>query len=191
MADNTAAAPSQITGLILAGGAGRRMGGRDKGLIEWRGEPLIEHVARRLRPQCRELVISCNRNQDHYASFGRTAADRFAGYQGPLAGLHGAAGYIHTPLTLVCPCDVPLVPTDLAAKLAPAIVVSGAAIAFARTTQREHYCCALLRTDCLDSLTAFLADGGRAVRAWYALEGGVAVDFPDEVDAFRNINTVE
>ncbi|NND67973.1 MAG: molybdenum cofactor guanylyltransferase [Halioglobus sp.] len=190
MTETGGADPAQITGLILAGGAGRRADGKDKGLIEWRGEPLVAHVAKRLGPQCSELIVSCNRNAERYATFGRTMADQLGGFQGPLAGLQSAAEQIHTPLTLVCPCDVPLVPTDLAARLIPAMATSGNAIAFARTPGHEHYCCAVLRTDRLRSLTRFLADGGRAVHAWYAQQGSIAVDFPDG-DAFSNINTPE
>lgn len=188
MTDEGPPDPADITGLILAGGAGRRAGGRDKGLVRWRGEPLAQQVARRLRPQCAELLVSCNRNFARYAEYGSVVRDEITGYQGPLAGLHSAARRIRTPLTLVCPCDVPGVPDDLGAKLASALAASGARIAYARAGGRRHYCCALLVTSCLATLEEFMAGGGRAVRVWYALQGAVAVDFPGAEDAFRNLN---
>lgn len=189
MTNTGAPDPTQITGLILAGGAGRRAGGKDKGLIEWRGEPLVAHVAKRLQQQCSTLVVSCNRNRDRYKAYGQTVTDGPGGRLGPLAGLHAAAEHISTPLTLVCPCDVPLVPTDLAATLNPVLLQSNKAIAFAQTTERAHFCCALLHTECLGSLAQFLAEGGRAVHAWYEQEGSIAVSFPGREDEFSNINT--
>lgn len=189
MNDSTEPGPADISGLILAGGAGRRAGGRDKGLVDWRGEPLVAHVARRMRPQCAELFVSCNRNHARYANYGVVVPDKITGYQGPLAGLHGAAAHIDTPLLLVCPCDVPAVPLDLAAMLAPHLAASAHAVAYARTGDRDHYCCALLRSDSLDELTAFMAEGGRAVRAWFERVGCVAVEFSGREFEFRNLNT--
>ncbi len=179
---------NEITAIILAGGAGRRAGGRDKGLVEWSGKPLVAHVADRLRAQCRTLLISCNRNQESYARFGSVVEDRLTGYQGPLAGLHGAAPHILTGYTLVCPCDVPRVPRTLATRLAPALLTSGLPVAYVRDAAQEHYLCALLRSDCLATLSGFLEGGGRAVREWYGQVGSIAVDIHDAGDAFANIN---
>ena len=189
MTDTRPLEPSQITGLILAGGAGRRAGGRDKGLLDWEGAPLVAHVAQRLQPQCSRLLVSCNRNLDRYVRYGTTVPDRLSGYQGPLAGLHGAAPHINTSLALVCPCDVPDIPIDLATQLAAMLRTSGKFVAYARTEQRDHYCCALIRSECLDTLQAFLDAGGRAVHAWYESVGSVAVEFDTGASCFRNINS--
>ena len=189
MTDIRGLEPSDITGVILAGGAGRRAGGRDKGLIDWEGRPLVAHVAERLEPQCGSLLVSCNRNLDRYAAYGTPVTDQLAGYQGPLAGLHAAAPHINTPLTLVCPCDVPDIPGDLAVTLAAALDTSGTPAAHARTDGRDHYCCALIRTEALGTLQEFLEGGGRAVRAWYETVGRVAVDFDTDVSSFRNMNS--
>ena len=189
MTDTGALDPSHVTGVILAGGAGRRAGGRDKGLIEWEGRALVAHVAERIKPQCGTLLVSCNRNLEKYSVYGTTMPDQLAGFQGPLAGLHAAAPHINTPLTLLCPCDVPDIPWNLAATLAAALQDSSQAVAHAQTNGRNHYCCALIRSECLGSLQEFLDAGGRAVRLWYESVGGIAVSFDTGESSFRNMNS--
>jgi molybdopterin-guanine dinucleotide biosynthesis protein A len=183
------AAPNP-TALILAGGAGRRIGNRDKGLLVWRGAPLIEHVCDRLKAQTDKILISCNRNAQVYSAYAdQVIVDRREGFQGPLAGIESALSYAPGPLLLVTPCDIPLVPLDLAQRLVAALRASpGADIAHARCDGRDHYLCVVLRTDTLAHLSEFLDRGGRAVRDWFATRGTVAVDFSDPA-AFLNVNT--
>ena len=183
------------TGLILAGGAGRRTGGRDKGLIPWSGKPLVVHVAGRLRAQVDRLLVSCNRNFEQYATIaGVTIADSRRDFQGPLAGLEAAAPHIHTEFVIVSACDTPLLPNDLVQRLLVPLVNKGAGdfdISFVHDGEREQYLCAALRTTCLASLRDYLDEGQRTVRHWYREQKSIAVDFSDETDCFRNYNCLE
>ena len=186
------ATSSTITGLILAGGAGRRVGHRDKGLICWRGKPLVAHVADSLRPQVNGLIVSCNRNMWRYREFAPTVLpDRRNGYQGPLAGLEAAAACIATDYVAIAPCDTPLLPSDLVKRLLTALTVSESAnISYAHDGHRSQYLCAMIRRHCLTTLGAFLDDDHRAVKAWYRQHACVVVDFSDCATSFRNYNSL-
>lgn len=189
-----------ITGLVLAGGRGTRMGGVDKGLQLLRGEALASHVLKRLAPQTGPLLISANRHAETYAAlgapFGATVvADTLPGFPGPLAGLLAGLRAAGTGLVLSAPCDSPGLPDDLAARLAQALQAHGADIATVTTTDglgkaSIHPVFALLRTSLADDLSAFLEAGERKVRAWYARHKTVEVNFPDE-RAFYNINSLQ
>jgi len=184
--------PANITGLILAGGAGQRVGHRDKGMIVWRELPLVAHVANLLRPQVSDLMISCNRNVGCYRRYAATVLpDRRAEYQGPLAGLEAASEYLLTEYVAVVGCDMPLLPEDLVARLLGGLATASAAgISYAHDGQREQYLCAVIRRECLATLTDFLDEGQRAVQAWYRRQSCVAVDFSDCSDCFRNYNSL-
>ncbi len=186
------AATSNITGLILAGGAGQRVGNRDKGLILLEGKPLIAHVSNRLLPQVGELLISCNRNVSRYKKFAaRTVADTRRDFQGPLAGLEAAYPYIETELLVVVACDMPHLPPDLVSRLTAPLVDGGDCapeISYAHDGVREQYLCAAMRRECLTSLAGFLDAGYRAVRDWYKSRDSVTVDFSDHTANFRNYN---
>ena len=140
---------TMISGLVLAGGAGRRVQGSDKGLLPWHGEPLVVHVVNRLTPQVDQLLVSCNRNRDRYGEIATlTQSDLRADYQGPLAGLEAAAADILHPLLLVVPCDSPALPLDLAERLAAPLQADAQIdITWARCPQRNHYLHALLHFD--------------------------------------------
>lgn len=184
-------APGRVTGIILAGGRGRRVGNRDKGLIAWRGRPLIAHVSARLQPQVGSLLISCNRNAISYRSFcEHTVEDKRGDYQGPLAGLEAARELIDTPYTAICPCDTPRLPTDLVTRLLDGVNRADADIGFADDGERMHYLCALLRTECLGTLPGFLDGGRRAVKEWYADHTCTRVDFSDCAGSFANFNNL-
>lgn len=100
--------------LVLAGGRGRRMGGRDKGLIEWRGMPLIAHLHEHTRALTDDLIISCNRNQDHYRAYAdQLVSDAEAGFQGPLAGMLAGLAHARHAQVLILPCDAPHVDATL------------------------------------------------------------------------------
>jgi molybdopterin-guanine dinucleotide biosynthesis protein A len=182
----------KITGVILAGGQGRRMGSVDKGLRELRGKPMVGWVLERFMPQVDEIIINANQNLDIYARFGhRVIADEIGGYAGPLAGLHCALNAAHHPLVATVPCDSPFLPADLVARLHSALQAQQSQLAVARTGDQPHPVFCLCRRDVLPHLTQFLASGGRKIDAWYATLSVTEVAFDDETQAFSNINTPE
>ena len=182
----------KITGVVLAGGLGRRMGGIDKGLQELRGQPMVHWVVERLAPQVDELLISANQNGERYAAFGhRVVPDQIPDFAGPLAGLHAALSAASHPLVATAPCDSPFLPADLISRLFSALTATGADLAVARTFDQPHPVFCLCRRDVLPHLTEFLAGGGRKIDRWYTTLKVVEVAFDDEADAFENINTRE
>jgi len=182
----------RITGLILAGGQGRRMGGVDKGLQRLRGKPMIAWVLERLAPQVTEVIINANQNQAEYARLGcRVIGDEIGGFAGPLAGLHaGLKANVH-PFLMTVPCDSPFLPLDLAMRLHAALIANHADLAVAKTGDQPHPVFSLVRESLAGHLTAFLRGGGRKIDAWYASLKVVEVSFDDQPDAFSNINTPE
>lgn len=184
--------PVRVTGLILAGGQGRRMGGVDKGLQPLKEKPMVEWVIERLKPQVTEIIINANQHQAEYARFGhRVVSDEIGGFAGPLAGLHaGLKANIH-PFLVTVPCDSPFLPTDLVSRLHAALVGSHADLAVAKTGDQPHPVFALVRESLLSHLTHFLEGGGRKIDAWYASLKVVEVAFDDQPEAFSNINTRE
>ncbi|WP_153147433.1 molybdenum cofactor guanylyltransferase MobA [Dechloromonas sp. H13] len=183
---------NKITGVILAGGLGRRMGGIDKGLQELRGRPMVDWVIERLAPQVDELLINANQNGERYAAFGhRVVPDQIPDFAGPLAGLHAALSAAAHPLVATAPCDSPFLPADLVFRLFQALTATGADLAVARTFDQPHPVFCLCKREVLPHLTEFLAGGGRKIDRWYATLKVVEVAFDDEADAFENINTRE
>jgi molybdopterin-guanine dinucleotide biosynthesis protein A len=183
-------AVNSITGLVLAGGQGRRMGGLDKGLQLLRGKAMAQWAIERLAPQVAEVLINCNQNLQSYAQFGhRLVPDEIAGFAGPLAGLHAGLKAAAHPLVVTVPCDSPFLPHDLVARLEQGLGPNDLAVA--KTGAQPHPVFSLVRTNVLQNLERFLAGGGRKIDAWYASLRTVEVDFDDEADAFRNINTLE
>jgi molybdopterin-guanine dinucleotide biosynthesis protein A len=179
-----------ITGVVLAGGMGRRMGGVDKGLLELRGRPLAAQVVERLAPQVAMLLINANQNLERYREFGcPVVPDEVPDFAGPLAGLHAALSAAETPLVVTAPCDSPFLPADLVSRLLAALTATGADLAVARTFDQAHPVFCLCRREVLPHLTEFLAGGGRKIDRWYATLKVVEVAFDDEADAFENINT--
>ena len=182
----------QITGVVLAGGLGRRMGGTDKGLQELRGQPMVHWVIERLAPQVDELLINANQNGERYAAFGhRVVPDQIPGFAGPLAGLHAALATATHPLVATAPCDSPFLPADLISRLFSALTAADADLAVAKTFDQAHPVFCLCRRSVLPHLTEFLESGGRKVDRWYSTLNIVEVAFDDEAEAFENINTRE
>jgi molybdopterin-guanine dinucleotide biosynthesis protein A len=182
--------PQQISGVILAGGLGRRMGGVDKGLQHLHDKPMVQWVLERFAPQVDEVWINANQNAERYAAFGYPLlADQIAGFVGPLAGLHAALSKAAHPLVATVPCDSPLLPGDLVARLAVALEARAAQLAVARTFEQAHPVFCLCRRTVLPHLTAFLESGGRRFERWYATLNSIEVAFDDEAEAFSNINT--
>ena len=180
-----------ITGVILAGGEGRRMGGADKGLQLLDGRPLVQCVLERLQPQVGQVVISANRNLERYRELGcPVLEDLTPGFAGPLAGLQAAMAGATTPLLLAAPCDSPRLPADLGSRLLAALEAAHADLAVPRAGDRAHRAFCLVRCELLPRLDAFLAGGGRKLGLWYETLNTVEVDFDDEAAAFGNINSI-
>lgn len=181
-----------ITGVILAGGQGRRMGSIDKGLKMLRGKPMVQWVLERFSSQVDEVLINANQNIDQYQLLGhQVVPDEIGGYAGPLAGLHRGLSVATHDLIATVPCDSPFLPLDLIARLTVALHDQQADLAVARTGDQPHPVFCLTRKSVLPGLTTFLQNGGRKIDAWYAALEVVEVRFDDEAEAFSNINTVE
>lgn len=188
-------------GVVLAGGRGSRMGGVDKGLQLFNGVPLAQHALHRLQPQVAATMLNANRNMDDYRAFGVPVhADTLPDYAGPLAGFVSALEHCTTPYLATVPCDSPLFPTDLVARLADALAHAHADIAMVSIQEQDKrsgqwgwrkqpvFC--LLRATLLPGLRDFIADGGRKIDAWTTQQTTVAVPFEDR-HAFTNTNTLE
>lgn len=200
----TAPEPAGITGLVLAGGRGSRMGGVDKGLQPFRGAPLALHVLWRLQRQqggwIGPCMINANRHLAAYEALGVPVwPDVVEGWAGPLAGMLTGMMHAETPWVLAVPCDSPLLPLDLAARLAQAVSAEGADVALAAAREpdgvlRPQPVFALLGAHLLESLQRFLRDGGRKIDAWTARQRCVVVPFDqpgDDPQAFANVNTLD
>lgn len=179
-----------ITGVVLAGGQGRRMGGLDKGLLPLNGKPMIEYILQRLMPQVDEILINANRNQRQYARFGwPVMGDDIHNYQGPLAGMATALGRCTGDYILTVPCDSPLFPAQLAERLYRQLQQAGAAVACAHSGERLQPVFALIHTSLLPDLLDYLHSGERKIDRWYQQHNFVSADFSDVPAAFANINT--
>ena len=186
-------ARDDITGLILAGGRGSRMGGVDKGLQNHHGVPLALHALLRLGPQVGHAMINANRNLGAYESFGVPVwPDPVEDFAGPLAGFLAGLEHCETPLLLTVPCDTPNFPADLAERLASALATEQAELAYAVTLEggreQPHPVFCLMRSELAESLVGFIHGGGRKIDAWFAQHRVAAVRFADP-SAFFNANT--
>jgi molybdopterin-guanine dinucleotide biosynthesis protein A len=181
-----------ITGLVLAGGRGQRLGGVDKGLQPWHGLPLVDHALARLAPQVGAVMISANRNAGHYAARGvRVLADAADDFPGPLAGILAGLRAATTPWLAVVPCDSPRLPSDLVQRLAEGASQLGGAVVRRADDRLEPVCC-LLSTALADDLGRYLAEGGRKVEGWIARHASpVRFDRAQDETAFANLNRPE
>lgn len=178
-----------VSGVILAGGVGRRMGGEDKGLALFHGQPLVKHVIDRLSPQVNELLINANRNIDRYQQFGyRVIPDTLEDFQGPLAGMLSAMRAAETDYILTAPCDGPLLSIKLRQRMLETLLLSGKTIAVATDGQRLQPVYCLMPCHLQDDLARFLASGERKIDKFFAEYPLVEVDFSDEPDCFKNLN---
>jgi molybdenum cofactor guanylyltransferase len=195
---------NQITGVLLAGGRGSRMGGLDKGLQLYNGMPLAKHAIQQLQPQVGTLLINANRNLDIYQTWGvqffaDVVVDELADFAGPLAGFLVGLKHCKTPFLVTVPCDTPRFPTDLVARLAEALLQNNADIAMVSSPDEDGilrhqpvFC--LMRQGLTESLKAFTDTGGRKIGAWAAQHKLVRVDFnkdSDDPKAFYNANNLQ
>ena len=189
-----------IKGLVLAGGAGSRMGSIDKGLYVLNEKPLVDWVIESLSNQCDELIISCNRNVEQYQQRGYLTIqdDGFdstdVDYQGPLAGITQAINHLQSSHSqfdylMICPCDTPYIPTDMVAKLHQQITAKNTDVAVVHDGERRHNLHCLIKVEQLPNLAKFYTNGGRAIREWFDNIKQINVDFSDRQQAFININT--
>jgi molybdopterin-guanine dinucleotide biosynthesis protein A len=185
-----------ITGLILAGGRAQRMGGIDKGLISFHGKPLIESAITRLKPQVSTILINANRSITKYSHYGYPVLmDETPDFSGPLAGFSVGLKHCKTPYLLTSPCDSPLLPTDLAQKMAVELESNNLELVFASSKEDDGkiwsqpvFC--LMTSDLQDSLDAFLSKGDLKIDRWFKeLRSGTVVF--EHSQAFANVNTPE
>ncbi|MCU0736697.1 MAG: molybdenum cofactor guanylyltransferase [Methylotetracoccus sp.] len=181
-----------ITGIVLAGGRARRMGGVDKGLIEWRGRPLVAYALDAVRAVADTVLISANRNLERYAAFGcPVIADAGESFEGPLAGLLSGMKTASTPLLMTVPCDSPQMTGPLLARLVARLMEQDADVAAAHDGERLHPTFMLVKRELRADLENFLGGGERKVRLWLARHRLAIADYRDNADLFVNINTPE
>jgi len=183
---------TKVTGVVLAGGRARRMGGQDKGLVELNGRPMIDYVITALRPQVDAVVINANRNLERYAQFGvPVIRDVREGYLGPLAGMASALRELRSELALTVPCDSPFLPLQLYQRMREALFDTDSDLAVATDGRRLQPVFLLLRLALEDSMSRFLQSGERKIDLWFSRHKIVEVDFSDTPQAFSNVNTPE
>ncbi|WP_456446139.1 molybdenum cofactor guanylyltransferase MobA [Thiolapillus sp.] len=181
-----------ITAVILAGGRGTRMGGRDKGLVPLAGKPMIAHVIHRLQPQLGQLLINANRNISRYRDFGYPVIrDDLEGFQGPLVGLLAGLKAIQTSWMLCVPCDVPNLPGDLVKRLSLALDAQEGEMAVVHDGARLQPAFALIPVGLAEDLEAYLETGERKLRQWCASHRLALADYSDAPEHFHNINNRE
>ncbi len=191
MTEQVGSRSAGVTGLVLAGGLARRMGGGDKGWQNFRGKALVAHAIERLAPQVETLLINATQNREAYQALGYTVvSDVITGNPGPLAGVHAGLTACTTPLLATVPCDSPFLPLDLVDRLHQALIEADAQLAVVEIGRRPEAVFMLCRREVRDNLGQYLAAGGRKIDAWYAALKVIAVPFDDPA-AFVNINTLE
>ncbi len=183
----------EVTGVVLAGGRARRMGGRDKGLVEIDGRPMVVWIVEALNAQTATVVVNANRNLEQYREHCGCVVvpDTLGEFAGPLAGMAAGMASSQTPLVLTAPCDSPLISRDLGARLFDALEDEDAELAVAHDGKRMQPVFALLRRNLLDSMIAYLRSGESKIDTWYATRRTALADFSDDTSMFLNVNTPE
>lgn len=187
----SASASLGVTGLVLAGGRARRMGGEDKGLVQVAGRAMVCWVSGALEAQCDRVLINANRNTDRYRELTGCAVicDAVDGFAGPLAGMAAGLAACDTPLLACAPCDSPLVAGDLVARLRHALEAEDAELCVAHDGERMQPVFVLMRRELLSAMHDFVAAGGRKIDTWYATRRIALAPFADCPQMFLNINT--
>lgn len=181
-----------ITGVILAGGQARRMGGEDKGLIMLSNKPMIEYIIDAFKPQTGTLIINANRNHEQYSKYGlEIITDELSGYCGPLAGMASALQTVKTDYIVTAPCDSPFVPNDLVERLSHAFEDNNVEISVAHNGERMQPVFCILKKSLQQSLSDYLDSGERKIDRWFKQHQLAIADFSDIPETFDNINTPE
>ena len=182
---------NEISAVILAGGQGLRMHGKDKGLIEFKGLPLIAHVVSVVNPKVGRIFVSANRSFYEYSLYGEVIADDLEGFQGPLAGISKALKVCSTDYLLVLPCDSPLVDAELIDDLINKMGQKDADICVAHDGSIMHATFAMMKSNLSSSLEHFLDEGGRKMALWYRQQKLERVDVSDRLAVLTNLNKPE
>lgn len=181
----------KITGVILAGGMARRMGHQDKGLVLFKGQPLVSYAIAAMRPLVDGLLINANRNIARYQALGfPVVSDQTDTFDGPLAGLLAAMRHSPTEVLLVMPCDSPFMQTAQLQRLLDSRSESGSGVAVAMEAGRWHPVFLAVKTNLCEDLQTYLAEGGRKMETWLARHNPVLVEFGEQPELFLNINTL-
>ena len=179
----------EITGVILAGGRGRRMGGVDKGLTQLVGKPMLWHVLEALQPQVTKVIINANQNLESYRDFGhQIVSDVIGDYSGPLAGMASGMQAATTTYIVTVPCDSPLIASDLVARMYHDLNDHTAEVCVAHDGKRTHPVFLLLKRDLIASMLDFLNAGERKIDKWFVKHRTTMSDFSDQPEAFLNVN---
>lgn len=182
---------SEITGVILAGGQARRMGGIDKGLVELAGVPMCKIVMDLLESQVSEVLLNANRNRQIYEKFGAPVIhDQIEGYLGPLAGLASAMQHVETQWVITAPCDGPFLNHDYVARMSEE-VDDGIDVVVASDGKRLQPTFMLVNTKLRQDLVSFLESGGRKIDLWFVKHGYAVADFSNSPNCFLNVNSEE
>lgn len=182
---------TKVTGVILAGGLARRMNKQDKGLVSFKGRPMVSYAIAALAPLVDHIVINANRSSEQYRQFGwPVVADQTDGFEGPLAGVLASMTHADADVLLVIPCDSPLIKAEHLQKLLVARAENDADVAVAFDGERLHPVFLAIKTTLKTSLQDYLASGQRKMAVWLEQQNMVQVDFSNEPEIFSNINTM-
>lgn len=181
----------KVAGVILAGGLARRMNGVDKGLVSYKGRPLVSFAIEALKDLADQIIINANRSLDKYLQFGLPIlTDETDGFDGPLAGIQAAMHYVNAEILLVMPCDTPLIKAEHMKKLLIMLEKNDADVAVAFDGERLHPVILAINTCLKFSLQIYLNKGGRKVETWVRQQNTVLADFSKEPEIFVNINSL-
>lgn len=182
---------TKVTGVILAGGLARRMNNRDKGLISFKGQPMVSYAIAAMKPVTNQTIINANRNIPEYQAFGLpVVSDQTDSFDGPLAGVLTAMMFAETGVLLVMPCDSPLVKANHLQKLLSTRATVDADVAVAFEGERLHPVFLALKATLKSSLQDYLLSGQRKIDLWLEQQKMVKADFSAEPDIFININSM-
>lgn len=182
---------TKVTGVILAGGRARRMNKQDKGLVNFKGRPMVSYAIAALAPLVDQIVINANRNSEQYQQFGwPVVADQTDSFDGPLAGVLAAMIHADADVLLVIPCDSPLIKAEHLQNLLATRAENDADVAVAFDGERLHPVFLAIKTTLKTSLQDYLASGQRKMALWLEQQNMVQVDFSNEPEIFSNINTM-
>ena len=182
---------TKVIGVILAGGLARRMNKQDKGLVSFKGRPMVSYAIAALAPLVDQIVINANRSSEQYRQFGwPVVADQTDNFDGPLAGVLAAMTHADADVLLIIPCDSPLIKAEHLQKLLVARAQNDADVAVAFDGERLHPVFLAIKTTLKTSLQDYLASGQRKMAVWLEQQNMVQVDFSNEPEIFSNINTM-